>query len=147
MIGSWSLVVENVRPGGDVETTTGEWHFSWALGGHALMDVWISPARAEGPPKEWGVTVRFYDERIGRIRSTWHGPHRGWVIPFLAGPVGEEIRLEGTHEGTAVRWTFSDIADDTFRWRAEERATDEGWRVRQRFAATRTGPNEEFLRD
>jgi hypothetical protein len=139
MIGRWSLVVENIAPDGAVETTDAEWQFGWALGGRALVDVWISPARATAPPAEWGMSVRFYDERIGRIRSTWHGPHRGWVIPFLAGSVGDEIRLEGTHDGLEVRWSFSDISEQTFRWRAEERAPGGEWRVRQRFAATRAG--------
>ena len=140
MIGSWSLVVENVLPGGHVETTDAEWHFAWGLGGRAVIDVWISPSRAAASASgrgEWGMSVRFYDELIGRIRSTWHGPHRGWVIPFLAGRVGDEIRLEGEHDGLEVRWTFSEIGESSFRWRAEERPPGDEWRVRQRFFATR----------
>lgn len=50
MIGSWHLVVENVLPDGRVETTDAEWHFDWALGGRAVVDVWISPSRAAAPP-------------------------------------------------------------------------------------------------
>jgi hypothetical protein len=144
MIGSWTLVVENVRPDGRVETTDAEWHFGWALGGRAVVDVWICPSRAAGQPgghDEWGMSVRFYDERIGRIRSTWHGPQRGWVIPFLARASGEQITLEGSHDDLDVRWTFSEIAAQSFRWRAEERARGEGWRVRQRFTATRLAPS------
>ena len=143
MIGSWSLVVENISAEGAVSITDAEWHFAWALGGHALVDVWISPSRAQAPPQgpeEWGMSVRFYDERIGRIRSTWHGPHRGWVIPFLARQVGEEMTLEGTHDDVELRWTFSDIRPRSFRWRAEERPPDGEWWVRQRFTASRLDP-------
>lgn len=85
------------------------------------------------------MSVRFYDERVERIRSTWHGPHRGWVIPFLARVVGDEIRLDGTHDDLQVRWTFSDIGERSFRWRAEERPPSGEWRVRQRFKASRLG--------
>lgn len=140
MIGSWSLVVENFSPDGGVQVTDAEWHFDWALGGRALVDVWISPSRAAAPPEgpdEWGMTVRFYDEQIGRIRSTWHGPRRGWVIPFLASPVGDEIRLEAVHGDSEVRWSFSDVEARSFRWRAEERPPGGEWWVRQRFTATR----------
>lgn len=140
MIGRWSLRVENIAADGTVVLTDAEWHFSWALDGRAVVDVWISPARGGGrdaAPGEWGMSVRFYDESIGRIRSTWHGPGRGWVIPFLARTIGGELRLEAEHDGLEVRWTFSDIAERSFRWRAEERAGGGEWRVRQRFDATR----------
>ena len=139
LIGSWSLAVENFEPDGSSEHTSAEWHFDWALGGFAVLDVWISPAR-DAPTREWGLSVRFYDEAIGRFRSTWHGPRRGWVIPFLAEATDTEIRLEGEHEELEVRWTFSEIGANSFRWRAEERAKAGGdWRVRQRFEATRAG--------
>jgi hypothetical protein len=140
MIGSWSLAVENIQPDGRVDVTDAEWHFAWALDGRAVVDVWISPARGparDDAPGEWGMSVRFYDESIDRIRSTWHGPGRGWVIPFLAQTDGDELRLEGDHDGLEVRWTFSDITEQAFRWRAEERAVGEEWRVRQRFTASR----------
>ncbi|HEY0630498.1 MAG TPA: hypothetical protein VGC98_00465 [Thermoleophilaceae bacterium] len=140
LIGSWSLIVENIRPDGSVQVTDAEWHFSWALGGRAVVDVWISPSRHNAPPagpEEWGMSVRFYDESIERIRSTWHGPHRGWVIPFLARATGDEITLDGEHDGLDVRWTFSGITQHSFKWRAAERPPGGEWRVRQQFAATR----------
>jgi hypothetical protein len=83
------------------------------------------------------MSVRFYDESIERIRSTWHGPHRGWVIPFLARATGDEITLDGEHDGLDVRWTFSGITQHSFKWRAAERPPGGEWRVRQQFAATR----------
>lgn len=140
LIGSWSLVVENFAPDGSVEVTDAEWHFDWALDGRAVVDVWISPSRPHIPssgPHEWGMSVRFFDESIGRLRSTWHGPRRGWVIPFLARASAREITLDGEHDGVQVRWTFSDIAEAAFRWRAEERPPGGDWWVRQRFQATR----------
>jgi hypothetical protein len=140
LIGSWSLVVDNVGPDGTVRTTDGEWHFGWALDGRALADVWISPARASraGNDGEWGLSLRFYDPKIGAFRSTWHGPGRGWVIPFTGKPTADGFALEGEADGTRFRWVFSELTAETFSWRAEE--TPAGAVepvVRQRFRARR----------
>jgi 2-polyprenyl-6-methoxyphenol hydroxylase-like FAD-dependent oxidoreductase len=49
-------------------TVTAEWHFAWALNGHAVQDVWIAPHRRDRecgePPVDWGTTIRFYDPGI-----------------------------------------------------------------------------------
>lgn len=140
LIGSWSLEVENIAADGSVTRSDAEWHFDWALGGRAVVDVWISPARANRASPddgEWGMSVRFYDEQLQTWRSTWHGPGRGWVIPFLAHEVDGGLRLEANHDGTPIRWTFSDIREDSFRWRAEHQQEDGSWQIRQTFAATR----------
>lgn len=139
MMGSWALVVEDIARDGTVETRDGEWHFDWALGGRAVVDVWISPARAsraDVDDGEWGMSVRFWDDAIGRWRSIWHGPGRGWVIAFLGRRVGSEVHLEADHDGTPIRWRFRDITPTTFAWCAEHRR-DGAWHVHQRFHATR----------
>jgi hypothetical protein len=142
LIGSWDLRVTDVAPDGTESVRDGEWHFGWALDGRAVADVWISPSRAAraagAPDGEWGLSLRFWDEGLGAYRSTWHGPHRGWVIPFTARPTGDGLALEGERDGTRLRWVFSDVGADSFRWRAEEDADGTGFRVRQRFEATRT---------
>jgi hypothetical protein len=142
LVGSWDLVVEDVAADGSVEVSDGEWHFGWALDGRALADVWISPsraARARGARDgEWGLSRRFWDESLGAYRSTWHGPLRGWVIPFTARPTAGGLVLEGTRDGVGLRWVFSELTTASFRWRAEEAAAGEDFRVRQRFSATRT---------
>lgn len=138
LIGSWNLAVFEVGPDGGEHETTAEWHFGWALDGRAVADVWISPRREPGQRHdgEWGLSLRFFDEKLGAWRSTWHGPKRGWVIPFQAGPIPEGIELRGERDGIGLRWVFSDVAQDSFRWRAEE--TENGMsRVRQRFEAVR----------
>ena len=146
LIGSWSLVVENIDPDGSVRTTDGEWHFDWALDGRAVVDVWISPARrtreVAGLDGEWGMTVRFYDPRIGAFRSTWHGPARGSVIPFVGRSTADGLRLDGELDGefgtAPVRWTFSELTAESFRWQAEQgEPGGTRMRVRQRFHARR----------
>ncbi|PWK82987.1 hypothetical protein C8D88_112238 [Lentzea atacamensis] len=142
LIGSWSLVVQNFGEDGTVQTTDAEWHFGWALDGRALADVWISPARASrsgDTDGEWGLSLRFYDPELGAFRSTWLGPGRGWVIPFIGRRTEDGFALEGDKNGVRLRWTFSELTAESFSWRAEETepGADEPF-VRQRFQARRT---------
>jgi hypothetical protein len=144
-VGSWDVVVTNHRPDGSSETIPAEWHFAWALGGRAIQDVWIAPSRAErvsGRDGEWGATLRFWDGAIDAWRSTWIGPRRGVVMPFVARSVGDEIVLEGSFEvGVRTRWIFSDITPDSFSWRAVD-SRDEGasWTLLQEMNARRRSP-------
>lgn len=144
LIGAWALVVDDIAADGTISQRPGEWHFGWALDGRALADVWICPSRsamaAGAPDGEWGLSLRFWDEQIGSYRSTWHGPSRGWVIPFKAVVEDGRIALRGQREdGVDLAWIFSDVKENSFSWRAEEREPGSEWRVRQRFAATRVG--------
>jgi len=144
-VGSWDLEVTYYNPDGSVKRTLpGEWHFGWVLEGRAIQDVWIVPPRAQRAttdpaPGEYGVTLRFYDERIGAWRSTWHGPVHGIVWPFIARQVGDEMVLERTDEtGEMSRWIFSQITPESFHWRAET-SRDQGrsWRLDQVMLARR----------
>lgn len=142
LIGRWILEVENIAADGSVHVTDGEWHFDWALDGRAVVDVWISPARttraADQLDGEWGMSVRFFDPTIQAFRSTWHGPLRGWVIPFIGRPTTDGFVLEGRRDEMVLRWIFSNLTPDSFDWRAEETAPGETVpRVRQRFRARR----------
>ena len=145
LMGSWALRVfdYDADDGAEdnVRESSAEWHFSWALDGRAVADVWINPSRedrgADGDG-EWGLSLRFYDPRIGALRSTWHGPKRGWVIPFVARASADGIVLTGRLEDTDHRWVFSELTADSFRWRREETGPDGITAIRQRFEATRT---------
>ena len=142
LIGEWALVVENIGADGSVQVTDAEWHFGWALDGRAVVDVWLSPARdtrlRAGADGEWGMTVRFFDPRIGAFRSTWHGPARGWVIPFRGAATADGLVLDALRDDVRVRWVFSALTAEGFDWRAEESAPGESeLRVRQRFRARR----------
>jgi hypothetical protein len=139
LIGSWDLVVTDFADDGTATDRDGEWHFSWALDGRAVIDVWISPRRSadRGATGEWGMSVRFPDPVSGRWRSTWHGPARGWLIPFEAVVDGDAPVLTSELGGVTRRWIFSDVTPAGFRWRAEESDGGGPFRVRQRFVATR----------
>lgn len=127
--GSWILDCTEYDPDGSSRVQRGEWHFGYALGGHATTDVWILPG------VEHGVSVRFPDSAagVGVWRSTWVGPKRHRVHTFLASRVGEEIVLDGA----PLRWTFHDIEADSFRWRNEAQQPDGRWRLQQAFQVWR----------
>ena len=142
-VGSWDLVVIDHPEGAPPQETSGEWHFAWALDGRAVTDVWISPAREHRTRRadsgDYGLTLRFPDPAVGAWRSTWLGPVRRTVRPFLARAVGEEIVLSGSFDpGVETRWIFSQITRRSFHWRAVQ--SGDGWltqRLRQEMRALR----------
>ncbi len=138
-IGSWDVDVVNISADGRSIARKAEWHFGWALGGRAVMDVWRCPGY------EHGVSVRFYDDAIDAWRSTWLGPARRLVRQFIARQVGSEIVLEGSFEpGTLTRWIFSDIRKTSFAWRhVETRDDGRTWTLVQRMVATRRDDERE----
>ncbi|MET8353062.1 MULTISPECIES: hypothetical protein [unclassified Micromonospora] len=127
--GSWALDCTEYNPDGSWADRRGEWHFGYALGGWATTDVWILPG------VEHGVSVRFPDPAAGAgvWRSTWVGPGRRRTHTFLASRIGEEIVLDGDD----LRWTFSHIETDEFRWRNEAQQPDGTWRLQQTFRVWR----------
>jgi len=129
-VGSWDVEITNYKPDGSREIVPGEWHFGWVLEGRAIQDVWIAPKRSLREDStvlsgDYGATLRFYDPKIDGWRSTWIGPLKGYVLPFIARQVGDEIVLEGNESGKSRKWIFSDITSDSFKWRAVE--SDDKW--------------------
>jgi hypothetical protein len=142
-VGSWDVSVTNYNRDGSARPIPAEWHFAWALGGHAIQDVWIAPSREararDGSDGEWGTTIRFFDREIDAWRSTWLGPRHHVVMPFVARRVGDEIVLEGSFEaGVTTRWIFSEITSHSFSWRSVESSDcGETWRLNQDMKARR----------
>jgi hypothetical protein len=130
-VGSWDVEIINYKADGSQEVVSGEWHFGWVLEGRAIQDVWIAPKRSLRDTSgsvtgDYGATLRFYDPKIDGWRSTWIGPVKGYVLPFIARQAGDEIILEGSFEsGESRKWIFSDITSESFKWRALE--SNDGW--------------------
>jgi hypothetical protein len=144
-IGSWELQWFGRDENGEPITATGELHFGWVLGGRAVQDIWIVPGRGqpgEGlPPLAFhGTTIRIFDEAIDAWRSTWINPVTGRVRRFIGRPDGERIVLISDEEEPRLRWSFSDIEQDSFRWQGEY-SHDGGatWEIDDVMLATRTG--------
>ncbi|SCF38832.1 hypothetical protein GA0074696_5176 [Micromonospora purpureochromogenes] len=127
--GSWVLDCTEYGLDGSSTVRRGEWHFGYALGGRATTDVWILPG------VEHGVSLRFPDPAAGAgvWRSTWVGPGRRRTHMFLASRVEGQIVLDGDD----LRWTFSDIEVDAFRWSNQAQQPDGTWRLQQTFRVWR----------
>ncbi len=141
-VGSWHL--EWSKPGHD--PMSGELHVGWVLGGRAVQDVWIVPGRGrpgEGePPLAFhGSTIRFHDPSVDAWRSTWIEPVNGRVRRFLGRPAGSEILLLSDEDDPQLRWRFTDIRAESFRWVAEI-SHDGGasWEFDEEMRATRRAP-------
>ncbi len=145
LIGSWELEVVGYEDPGNVIRTTGEAHFAWVLEGRAVQDVFINPRRSDRGPDSakfanwFGTTIRIYDPTIQAWRVNWFNPRDGIRAELLARRQGKDIVQEGKFPGgTPIRWTFSEIAENSYRWRGERLETDgKTWRLQVEFHARR----------
>jgi hypothetical protein len=83
--------------------------------------------------------LRVYDPRIDAWRIQWTDPVTQTFLSMIGRKEGNDIVQLGTNpEGQQVRWSFSDIRPDSFRWRGEISA-DGGvtWRLVVEFLARR----------
>ena len=146
LIGSWELDIVGYDDESNIYRTIGEAHFAWVLEGHAVQDVFINPRRSDrGPdsPKfaNWfGTTIRIYDPTIQAWRVNWFNPHDGIRAELIGRRRGKDIVQEGKFpDGTPIRWTFSEITENSFLWRGERLETDgKTWRLQVEFRARRT---------
>jgi arginase len=142
-VGDWEFERTKQMLDGRVERARGQWHFGWILEGRAIQDVFMVPGRrqreAGAPLTTYGVVVRTYDPKRRKWRITWHDALRGSTITLSGERRGDEIVQEARDEqGRRVRWVFSSIRADSFRWRLEA-SPDEGktWNVTQELVARR----------
>jgi hypothetical protein len=129
-VGSWEAEAEAYLPDGTTRRHYWQIHFAWVLEGRAIQDVWITPPR-QGPrvgqSQEWGpftnqygTTLRVYQPASDSWQVTWIDPASGYQAKLTGGQRGDEIFQEGTgSDGRGVRWIFSEMRADSFRWRAE----------------------------
>src|SRR5579875_99847 len=111
----------------------GEIHFVWALDGRAIMDVWILPGIFHGS------TLRVYDPAIDAWHIHWSDPLKPLYTRQIGRAQGADIvQLGDMGHGVHLRWSFSDITPNAFRWRGE-RSTDAGrsWHLQADFRARR----------
>jgi hypothetical protein len=146
LVGSWELDVTRFLSDGTRRQRKGEWHFGWALEGRAIQDVWIVPPRgatrngdAAANVNSYGTTLRVYDPRIDAWQIQWTDPVTQNFLTMIGRKQGDDIVQLGTNaDGHPIRWSFSDITSDSFRWRGET-SLDNGanWRPDVEFLARR----------
>jgi hypothetical protein len=152
LVGSWDIDVTEFLEDGSQRRRPGEWHFGWVLEGRAIQDVWIVPPRGARHPGDaaahgdyCGTTLRTYDPHIDAWQIQYTDPVIQAYLTMVGRRQGQDIVQDGTNvAGQAVRWSFSDIAPQSFRWRGEWSA-DGGntWQLKIEFIARRTGSTQE----
>jgi hypothetical protein len=140
LIGSWEVTAFDYSDNSTIETK-GEWIFSWVLEGRAVQDVWIAPQRSlrttQSPRNvnRYGTSLRVFHPDTKKWKVYWHNPVSGTDNQMTASKHGKDIVQEGqTANGNPLRWIFTDISNDAFRWYGEYSA-DEGktWKLATEF--------------
>lgn len=145
LIGSWDMDVVHYRVDLGAERRRGEIHFGWVLEGRAVQDVWIMPPRGERhaglavTDDMYGTTLRVWDAALRAWRVTYLNPRTGQRDELIGRRVGDALVQIGTHaDGTPIRWNFTDITGDGFRWTGDALAQDGvSWRLEAEFHARR----------
>lgn len=150
LVGSWDLELVTHREDGSTFAHRGELHAGWALEGRAIQDVWITPPRRErragasaSPPLGawYGSTLRVYDPALDAWHVLWSDPATQLYSHQIGRAEGPDIVQQGElRPGVPLRWSFREIARDSFRWRAEI-SSDAGahWRLQVEALARRAG--------
>jgi hypothetical protein len=134
LIGDWVFDATVHMDDGTTHTGRGGIHFAWALDGRAMIDVWILPGVF------YGTTLRVYDPGIDAWHILWSDPLKQLYTRQIGRARGTDIVQEGDMgDGVRLRWSFSEIAPNSFRWRGE-RSLDGGasWHLQADFRARRT---------
>jgi hypothetical protein len=133
LIGGWDMDAVVHRDDGTTHTDRGEIHFAWVLEGRAIQDVWILPGVF------YGSTLRVYDPGLDAWHILWSDPLKQYYTRQIGRGRGRDIVQEGRLEdGAAIRWSFTEITPDSFRWLGE-RSLDDGatWHIQAEFRARR----------
>jgi hypothetical protein len=145
LIGSWELDVRRYRVDVTALGLKGEAHFRWVLEGRAVQDVWIMPKREERKGQQdrtrnmYGTTLRVWDPSIEAWRVTWNNPVNGTRDELIGRWSGRDVVQVGTHSnGTRIRWIFTEVTADSFRWIGEALEADGNtWKVEGEFLGRR----------
>jgi hypothetical protein len=131
LIGDWTMTAMTHRDDG-VHKGDGEIHFGWVLEGRAIQDVWSLPG------VYYGTTLRIYDPALDAWHIIWSDPLRNFYTRQIGRKQGNDIVQVGTLGDLTLRWTFTDITPDSFRW-VGERSADGGktWTLQSDYRASR----------
>jgi hypothetical protein len=133
LIGNWRMDAAVFGDDGTRHEAKGEIHASWALAGRAIQDVWILPEFFHG------TTLRVYDPGRDAWHILWNDPLKQYYTRQIGRVRGKDILQDGHNDaGDAVRWSFTEIMSDSFRWLGE-RSRDSGrsWHLQAEILARR----------
>jgi hypothetical protein len=136
LIGDWDMEAVVYLKDGAEHRSRGEIHFGWVLEGRGIQDVWILPGVF------YGTTLRVYDPSLDAWHILWSDPLKQFYARQIGRARGNDIVQEGTDcAGTPIRWSFTDIAPNSFRWLGERSGDHENWKLQAEFLARRVALN------
>jgi hypothetical protein len=142
LVGTWDVTNRYVSADtGEWMSGTVVWTFGWVLAGHTVQDVmwFVEPGPDGYPVRVTGSTVRHFDPADGTWHIVWFSP--AGRVTRLTGRAGDDggIVQEGARaDGRLVRWLFTDVTGDGFRWLGYYSADHGGtWRLEQEMLARR----------
>ncbi len=147
LVGNWRIEQQvRQQDGSWEEVDPAEWHFRYALGGHAVQDYWIQPPGSApltpGVIRQYGTNIRIYDPLSDSWRIVWAASDQSTFTMYSAraNERGELVMTgdDATRPGVTQRITYFDIADDQWQWRMEFSRDDENWVEVARIRASRT---------
>jgi hypothetical protein len=132
-VGAWTFEGTDIADDGTQTHYSGRWDFGYVLGGRAIQDVLY----CEGV--EHGTTVRI-PRGDGSWDVVWITPVQRAVRQLLGRAEGERIVIIGSSGERHLRWTFNDVAPNSFVWRGEQ-STDAGvsFRLAEEMRLSRVG--------
>lgn len=141
-VGSWELDVSYFSTDGSEDRTTAEWHWGWALGGKAILDILVLPTQPNAPPSDgYHTLMRIYDSSQDLWKVVWVAPLYG-IVYKLSGSFTEDggvVLLSDAGEDNPSKWVFSEVTENAFLWEGFTKgALDDEWRLEQRMTARRT---------
>jgi hypothetical protein len=147
LAGSWELDVRHYWVDVSARGLKAEVHAAWVLEGRAVQDVWIMPRRSDrvGEPDKtcnsYGTTLRVWDAALQAWRVTWFNPVTGARCDLIGRWSGRDIvQIGAMANGTPIRWMFTEITRDSFRWTGESLQPDgQTWKLDGEFLARRQG--------
>jgi len=145
LVGSWDLDIRVYWKDVSALGLKGEAHFAWTLEGRAVQDVWIMPRRSDRGGtydhgvNSYGTTVRVWDPAIQAWRVNWINPAQNARCELIDRWSGKDVvQLGHFPDGTPIRWKFTGITKDSFRWTGEALDTDgQTWKLTGDFLASR----------
>jgi hypothetical protein len=150
LIGDWQAEITAYAADGTAHSGQGEIHFGWILEGRAIQDVWMIPRRKDRKPGApampiagnwYGTTLRIYDPALDAWRIYWIDPATNSFRYQIGRRQGDDIVQEGkTETGALSRWSFTEIAPDSFRWLGQSSADGKAWRLVVEVRAQRAAP-------
>lgn len=138
LVGQWEIAVTTLLEDGSSHTGTGEIHAGWILRGRGIQDVWMIPRLRDRKPgidplpgagNWYGTTLRIFDPNVDAWRILWSDPANNFFTQQLGRAQGRNIVQQGSDpRGGHMRWTFSEIQQESFHWTAECSKDGTNWR-------------------